>query len=256
MDIFELKKKKQESKMTNQEIADLSGIPVSTVNKIFSGATRNPRYETLLAIEEVLAEKKTLPFYYDELKQMPSLVRETGIAYCYGNRPYQEKDWELLSEQTRAEIVNHQLYMMAAPGRKHQSIVGSLFYQIKDHIIRKKGNCEVCLAPFDVKLFPDDATHVQPDISIICDEKKLTDWGCQGAPDWVIEVLSPSNKDYDCVIKMMQYQKSGVREYWIVDPEEEKVYVYNFEDREKSAVHEFAGEIASGVLEGLTLTLS
>ena len=106
MDISDLKKLKKEAGLTNAEIAELSGIPVSTVNKIFSGATKNPRYATLLAIEQVLTTKEKIPFTYDKLKEEPAIVRDASAPYMYSAREYDGEDIEKLSEWSRAELIN------------------------------------------------------------------------------------------------------------------------------------------------------
>lgn len=255
MDISELKRKKKEAGMTNARISELTGIPVSTVNKIFSGATKNPRYATLLAIEEALAVKHKLPFTYDSLREEPMMVRESG-AYQYSARPYRQEDWEALSGQVRAELIRSRLYMMAGPNRLHQKIVQKMSYAIEDHIRRNQGCCEVYPAPFDVCLSAEGDTCVQPDLSVICRPEILTDQGCTGAPDWIIEVASPANSDHDYITKLMLYQRAGVREYWIIDPGKEQVFVYNFEDALKTETYDFTDPAPSGVLSGLTLCLS
>lgn len=253
MDISDLKKLKEEAGMTNSEIAELSGIPFSTVNKIFSGATKNPRYATLLAIEQVLSSKEKLPFTYDGIREEPMMVRESAVPYRYSARDYGEEDIEKLSEGTLAELINGKLYMLSAPSRKHQYISGRLFYTIMSHIFANKGKCEVYTAPFDVRLFKDSRTVVQPDISVICDPDMLTDKGCSGAPDWIAEIVSVSNSSHDYVRKLMQYQKAGVREYWIVDPYQELVSVYNFEDPHRTEQYAWEDDVPSGVLAGLSV---
>ncbi|MGF0034686.1 Uma2 family endonuclease [Bariatricus sp. SGI.154] len=253
MDISDLKRKKKESGLTNQEIAELSKVPVSTVNKIFSGTTKNPRYGTLLAIEEVLATKKEIPFRYDELREEPVLMRDAAAAYQYRARIYVGDDIEQLSESMRAELVLGQLYMLAAPSRRHQYLITELLFQIRSYIRMNQGRCHVYPAPFDVRLFKNESVIVQPDISVVCDKDKLSDRGCEGAPDWVIEIVSPGNRQHDYVTKLMQYQKSGVREYWIVDQQEGKVMVYNFENPARTAIYGMEESVPSGVLCGLEI---
>ncbi|MBQ9061921.1 MAG: Uma2 family endonuclease [Eubacterium sp.] len=255
MDILQLKERKKASGLTNREIAGLSGIPFSTVNKIFSGATKNPRYSTLLAIEQVIAKKEKIPFTYDEARKMPVMVREEASAYRYAARTYNQEDIEKLEEGVRAELIAGYLYILAAPGRMHQYILTELLFQIKLHILRQNGTCQVYPAPFDVRLFGDDRTIVQPDLSVVCKKEQLTDKGCSGAPDWVIEITSEHNAKHDFVVKMMQYQKAGVREYWIVDQFEEKVYVYCFENGEHSGVYSFTEEIPGYVMDGIRIRI-
>lgn len=254
MDINDLRKMKRKSGVTNQEIADMSGIPVSTVNKIFSGATKNPRYSTLLAIEQVLATKEKIPFTYDYIKEEPMLIREREVPYKYNARAYRNEDIEKL-EEVRAELIDGYLYMLAAPSRRHQQILTKLLFQIEGHIQKNHGKCQVYPAPFDVRIFGDDSSVVQPDLSVICKPEMLTEKGCTGAPDWLIEIASESNASHDYVTKLMKYQKAGVREYWIVDPRQDAVYVYNFENAEKTEKYTFDDAIPSGVLDGLVIRI-
>ena len=256
MDISTLKEIKKEVGMTNAEIAELSGIPVSTVNKIFSGATQNPRYSTLLAMEEVLVTKKKIPFTYNELTDTPMLLREENVAYQYSAREYDTEDIEKLDEWDRAELIDGKIYMLPSPSRKHQYIIAELILEIKLFIRRNKGTCHVYTSPFDVRLFQDEKTIVQPDVFVICNKDILTDKGCTGAPDWVIEIVSESNSSHDYIRKLMQYQKAGVREYWIVDPFQELVSIMNFEDASKSGQFTFAESVSSGILEGLDIRIS
>lgn len=142
---------------------------------------------------------------------------------------YTEKDYYNLPENVRAELINGQFYYMSAPSRLHQQILGFLFNQIANYIRTNKGSCEVYPAPFAVKLFNDNQTIVEPDISVICDPKKLTDRGCSGAPDWIIEIISPSTASHDYIYKLNRYEQAGVKEYWIVDPDKKFIYVYYLE---------------------------
>lgn len=104
----------------------------------------------------------------------------------------------------RAELIDGKMLMMAPPNTVHQRISYALARKISDYIDRKKGSCEVFLAPFAVFLNQDDKNYVEPDISVICDKSKLNDQGCNGAPDWVIEVTSPSNPQNDYGIKLFK----------------------------------------------------
>ena len=100
---------------------------------------------------------------------------------------------------------------------------------INNYIKSKKGSCQAYAAPFAVKLFEDRKNIVEPDISVICDRDKLTDRGCTGAPDWIIEIVSPGTSSHDYIRKLNLYANAGVREYWIVDPRTEKITVYYLE---------------------------
>lgn len=152
------------------------------------------------------------------------------------------EDIYALPEGQRAELIDGQMYMMAPPGTVHQRISYALARKISDYIDRKKGSCEVFLAPFAVFLNQDDRNYVEPDISVICDKSKIDDQGCNGAPDWVIEVTSPSNPQYDYGIKLFKYRTAGVREYWIVNPQKKSVMVYDLEN-EKSNQYTFEDDV-------------
>ena len=140
------------------------------------------------------------------------------------------KDWD--SEETgRYEIIHGEAYAMSAPGYIHQTVLGELFRQIATFLQGKP--CKVIPAPFDVRLFyaedESDDTVVQPDITIICDEKKRSKEGCRGAPDFVAEILSPSNSASEMARKFGLYRRAGVREYWVLDPETKTLLAHRFD---------------------------
>ena len=143
---------------------------------------------------------------------------------------YTEEDYFNLPENVRAELIDGQFYYMAAPSRIHQKILSFLHVRIANYIDSKNGPCEVYPAPFAVKLFSeDDRNMVEPDISVICDPNKLTDRGCTGAPDWIAEIVSPSNPGHDYIHKLNLYADAGVKEYWIIDPDKKRIFVYFLE---------------------------
>ena len=143
---------------------------------------------------------------------------------------YTEEDYYSLPENVRAELIDGQFYYMAAPSRVHQEILNFINTEINLYLRSKNGSCKVYPAPFAVKLFSEnDRNVVEPDISVICDPGKLTDRGCTGAPDWITEIISPSNSSQDYVRKLNLYMDAGVREYWIVNPIEQEVFVYFLE---------------------------
>lgn len=147
-----------------------------------------------------------------------------------GGKGYTIADIEALPEGERAELIDGELFRMDSPSRRHQDISGELFVAIKLHIKRNKGKCKAYAAPFAVFIKKDKRNCVEPDISVICDRDKLNEKGCQGAPDWVIEIASPSSNKMDYEWKVKLYREAGVREYWIVDAEAETVTVYDFDD--------------------------
>lgn len=166
-------------------------------------------------------------------------------------------------ENERIEIIDGEAVMMAPPSRIHQKISVSITSQLYNFLEGKK--CEVYPAPFGVRLFekdgdsPDDVdTMVEPDISVVCDKNKLDKNGCKGAPDLVIEILSPSTVRHDRFVKLGLYQRAGVREYWIVDPVSKSVQVFVLEDGRYSAKDFGSAEekVRVNVLEDCEIDLS
>lgn len=145
------------------------------------------------------------------------------------------------------------MFMMATPMTVHQRILVRLILKIGSYIEKNKGNCELLPAPFGVFIKKDERNYVEPDISVICHEDKLDENGCHGAPDWVIEIVSPSSRKMDYVRKTKLYRETGVREYWIVDPNKEMVTLYTAEQWDVPVCHSFAEQIQSGIFEDLYL---
>ena len=172
-------------------------------------------------------------------------------------KKYTYADYVKWDDDARYKLIEGVPYMMSSPNYDHQSISMELAYQIRSFLSDK--SCKVLSAPFDIRLnaVKKDDTVVQPDIVVICDRSKITKSSCVGAPDMVIEIISPSTSQFDRLIKFQQYLKHGVREYWIVDPESrtatvhilrKKTYVTNvYGDNDSAPVH---------VLEGLIINLS
>ena len=138
------------------------------------------------------------------------------------NNDYTIDDIYSLPDGQRGELIDGRLYMMSPPGRRHQRITLELATIINNYIKEKDGSCEVDIAPFAVFLEADDKNYAEPDISVICSPDKLTDKGCTGAPDWIIEIVSPGSRRMDYYTKLFKYRTAGVREYWIVDPEKKQ----------------------------------
>lgn len=168
---------------------------------------------------------------------------------------YTIEDIYVLPEGERAELIDGQIYYMAAPGRTHQRILLSLSRKIAGYIDSHHGGCEVDIAPFAVFLNNDDINYVEPDISVICDQSKLDEKGCHGAPDWIVEIVSPGSRQMDYYKKLFKYRMAGVREYWIIDPEKETVMVYRFE-KETMDQYSFEEDISVGIYEGFSISIS
>ncbi|MDE6387415.1 MAG: Uma2 family endonuclease [Lachnospiraceae bacterium] len=172
-----------------------------------------------------------------------------------GGKSYTIADIEALPDGERAELIDGEMFIMESPSMTHQKILGELHVQIYMHIKNNKGPCEVFLAPFAVYIANDTRNYVEPDIVVICQDDKLDEKGCHGAPDWIIEITSPSNKYMDYGRKLMLYQAKGVREYWIVDPKQKYVTVYDFEHGEGPIVHSFSEPVKVHIYENLSIDL-
>lgn len=169
---------------------------------------------------------------------------------------YTIEDIYALPEGQRAELIDGQIYNMAPPMRIHQKLVNRLSQAITNYIDSKHGICEVYPAPFAVFLNADDKNYVEPDLSMICDKDKLDDRGCIGAPDWIIEIISPSTERMDYGIKLFKYRSAGVREYWIINPLSKTVNVYDFEYNEKTGQYTFDDDILSCVFKDLAIRIA
>lgn len=168
-------------------------------------------------------------------------------------RGYTVNDIYALPEKDRAELIDGEIFMMAPPSRGHQKIVSFLVREIGNYIKGKKGGCEVYPSPFAVFLDADDYTYVEPDVSVICDKNKLNDKGCNGAPDWMIEIVSPASRRMDYYTKLAKYRNAGVREYWIVDPMKEMIVVYYMEEDAAPTIYGLGDKVKVNIYEGLEI---
>lgn len=171
-----------------------------------------------------------------------------------------EKDYTIediynLPEGQRAELLDGQMYMMAPPSTTHQRISNYISTEINLYIRSNCGKCEVFTSPFAVFLNKDEHTYVEPDISVICAKDILNEKGCQGAPDWIIEIVSPSSQRMDYMIKLFKYQTAGVREYWIVDKPKDRIIVYDFE-RDDMNEYTFSDRVKVGIYEDFEIDFS
>ncbi|BBB89626.1 MAG TPA: Uma2 family endonuclease [Methylomusa anaerophila] len=146
-----------------------------------------------------------------------------GSNAIRNDRVYTYADYLNWPENERWEIIDGVAYMMAPPSTEHQRIVGRLFNEFANHLNLKGKTCEVFIAPFgvtfDKQTSNDKNTYaVEPDITVICDKSNITEKGCKGSPDLIIEVLSPATASIDIIKKRRLYEQNGVLEYWIVDP--------------------------------------
>ena len=286
MTIREMKDRKRELGYTNEMIARESGVPLGTVQKIFSGFTKAPRRKTILAIEIVLRgedntvrdrltwepfpdESGAAHFKGDAEEYMEKqgkntlypvgsiernrtyMVREEALAYSGDPRQgsYTIDDYYALPDDRRVELIDGYIYDMGAPSDAHQIILGEMFYQLYP-CVEEYGDADIFFAPRDVRLDNDNYTMVQPDLFINLDPDTDDSRKVNGAPDLVVEVLSPSNRYHDMVRKHKKYRDAGVREYWIIDPEKEKIAVYDFENDAMPETFTFQEFVPVGISGG------
>ncbi len=252
MTIDEMKEIKKKQGFSNKMISDLSGVPFGTVQKIFGGETSSPRYDTIQALQRFF-EEATGGF---SVQSDNDVVKEGAAYKASRDKDNSEKnnknidDYLALPEGTRIEMIDGVFYDMASPTTKHQEITGELYVELKMHVRKNKGSCHPYVSPIDVQLNSDDKTIVQPDVIVVCDKNKITTPRIVGAPDFIAEVLSPSNVFMDTTIKLGKYEKAGVREYWIISSEMEKVVVYFFEKNNEPVIYSFDDDIPVGIWNG------
>ena len=166
------------------------------------------------------------------------------------------EDYWNLPEGHRAELIDGELWDMTSPNRAHQRLAGEMFRAVSDYIDSHKLPCEADIAPFAVNLFANDTTFVEPDVLVVCDKGKLSDRGCEGAPDFVVAVVSPSDARRDYVVKLNLYSTAGVREYWIVDPQLRRTMVYRYEEDAAPQILPFDLPVESGICPGFAVVMA
>lgn len=238
MTIEEMKTRMDELGYDDTQMAELSGIPISTIREIFDRTNLSHGYAPLLAIQRVLNASDA------------SCLCETQTAYQAKKQgEYTLDDYYQIPDDIRVELIDGVIYNMTAPTSPHQLIAGLIHSKLLTHVMNKKGRCLPIISPIDVQLDCDDRTMVQPDVIIVCDRDKVINRCVYGAPDFIIEVLSKSSAKRDSVIKLNKYLKAGVREYWIIDPKRRKVIVYNFQKNCEPVIYGFDARIPVSIWE-------
>lgn len=254
MTAVEMKRIKEEYGLSYEDISLETGIPVSTVSKLLNGFTKAPRRKTVETLSTYflnLSKSGGLDssavlkhLTEDAMKQLdsPSVLREAPFSYGAGGTGAKRKphlvtieERDELPEEVRTELIDGVLVDMSAPSMVHQLVCNFVFRQLDACVEASGKNCAALFAPVDVVLSEDPATVFQPDMIVTCREnieKSRERWPKlqkhQGAPELVMEVLSPSTKEYDIGVKYAKYLAGGVKEYWLVNPDNRKVIVYDF----------------------------
>ena len=286
MNIDEMKRIKREHGMTYEIVSEKTGVPLATVQKIFAGVTRSPRYDTMRSLEsffEMLDQRTIEERHAEYMKShyVPeadeagddtssnvqehvyeyTAAREDGVKTRWGI-PYKEQgsytaeDYYMIPDEYRVELIEGVIYEISSPDAVHQEIVGDIYTELKQYIHSKGGRCRAYTAPLDVRFIPqrpdNKDTILQPDILVVCPESKgvFRKGRVLGAPDLVIEITSPSSFRRDSMIKLHAYEKAGVREYWIVDPWNRRVVVYDFSSDIYPAIYGFRDKVPVAVYGG------
>ena len=249
--VDEMKIKKRELGYSNKKLSELSGVPVGTIQKIFSGETKTPRFETLLALSDALQFwelRDSVPAARQGLSQEE--IRKIKEDIFENNRKKTVDDYLAIPDGVRVELIDGQFYDMAAPTTIHQQLAMKLSIALDNYKLNNNGKCMVFSAPTDVQLDEDDKTMVQPDVFIVCSRDKIIKARIKGAPDMVIEIVSPSDVFKDVLIKMLKYKKAGVKEYWIVFPENLGIMVYEFTKSDEPVSYTFNDKVPVGIWGG------
>ena len=184
------------------------------------------------------------------------VVREKISGMASGNDSQMVEDVLALSEGQRAELFDSEMAARAIPTATHQGIIGCLFTEIAVYLRAKDEHCRIMMSPFAVFLKDDGRDYLEPDITVVCDEGRLDEEGCHGAPDWVIEVVSPTSRALDYGKKLGAYIDAGVREYWIVDSEKKMIVKYYLEQPDIPIIHHFGDVVKPGIYNDLAIDTS
>ena len=258
MTIDEMRERMRVLGYSYKKLSELSGVPLSTIQKVLGKVTKSPRYDTLQAIERALG-----PFYTDsgekqlsdpaparrnryqewrEAHPWSDVLREDPAVYRYNTyepdpdipdkKPgeYTIDDYLSLPDDRRVELIDGYFYDMTGPTYTHQLIVGQIHFQLLSQAEKHTCPCYPFISPADVQLDCNEWTVVQPDVLVVCDLSKIQHGRYFGAPEFVVEVLSPSTRNKDMFLKGGKYQRGGVKEFWMVDPRGERVTVYDFRE--------------------------
>lgn len=259
MTLEEMRRIKQERGYTMAQLSEYSGVPVGTLQKIFTGETAHPRYATRQAIERVLwnpgrEETADCALRNSGGEETADCVMEAAAVYGIKNEKrqgeYTIEDYYAWPEDQRVELIDGVIYIMEAPGFVHQRVATEMLFHIKSYIQKKGGDCIPLLSPVDVRLDCDDKTMVQPDLIILCDKDKIKRWGIMGAPEFVLEILSKSTRRKDCIKKLQKYGDAGVKEYWLIDPEKKMLITYDFANDNLPCIYPLSGKAGLALYGG------
>lgn len=213
MNIDILAKAREEKGISYARLSELTGISAGALHKILTGETKNPRKDNLDLLEEIL------------IKNTPdSACKDKG-----GNWLCTLEDYYREAEVRRVELIHGSLCDMPQTDQLHQLLLIPIIYAFGKYIETYKGPCVVMTSSIDVQLNEDENTLVHPDMVVICDETKVHRNCIFGAPDFVLEIMTPESRTKDMFLKSYMYAEAGVREYWLLDPEKQMLISFYFE---------------------------
>ena len=281
MTIAEMQARKVELGYSNEMLSKLSGIPASTIQKVLGGFTRAPRRKTLLALEKVLggdaaddaseaSQRQDSESEAGEVSLQQDAGGENILAAAKkksSRKPGRKRkirsyepdlgnlsEIEALRQSGRAELIDGLLYALPAPERQHQELVAKLLIQLAGYLCENKLSGNLLLSPFGVYLSGENGKdYLEPDLFYVRDSEKLTEKGCVGAPDWLLEIASPATKFRDLTIKPYKYRTAGVQECWIIDLETKVTVTYQFGEAEEMQVFRFGEPVLSRFFPGFTV---
>lgn len=241
MTVEEMRDCKRQYHLTNEIISMKSGVPLGTVQKIFSGETKNPGYQTMNRIEKLfLSLNDGKGSYGQKPCGHPNMLKENTVVYGSAaekgtgkGSAYTVRDFFALPEDRRAELINGKFYDISSPSIRHQRIVGEVYLQLVNYLKKEHCSCEAFISPCAVQPNPDDErTILEPDVFVVCNPSKILEDRIAGAPDLVVEVLSPGTSSRDAGIKLNVYRDAGVREYWMIDPKQNYAAIYTLQEEQ------------------------
>ena len=199
-----------------------------------------------------MKDSKTI-HYHEILEtiEIPKVNEELAPYLAYENQgEYTIDDYYNLPDDYQVELIDGIIYNMSSPSTIHQIIISKLWKKFDNYIDSQSGNCIAMFSPMDVQLDCDDKTILQPDIFILCNRDKLKHNVVYGAPDLVVEVLSPSTQNKDIKIKTVKYRKARVKEYWMINPQTKQICVHIFIPNIETTLYSFEDKIPVGVWDG------
>ena len=240
-------------------LSEKTGIEAGTIQKILTGQTKNPRHDTIERLQEAFRPDAALVregvSLSEDARNAEGVVREAQAAYGRPQGMYTLDDWLRISEDQRVELIDGVIIYLESPLIIHQEIIGAVQTEVRNFIRSNHGKCRSFIAPAAVQLDEDDKTMVEPDLFIVCRPDQIKEVRDRfrvvtGAPDFVMEVLSPSTAKRDMTLKLRKYEDAGVKEYWVVDPDHQIVIVYEFAKDAPPGIYPFSKAVPVGIYEG------